>query len=105
MSSERGKRYWREWVIKQGQSGQNAMSFCKEHGLSVMSFYKWRAYFRNESNVQAPVLAGFAKIKIATHDSEKNIQSSGMIRVRITEFEIKSIGHLQELLRGAAGGC
>jgi putative transposase len=32
-------------ILKQAEAGTPAPDLCREHGMSVASFYKWRAKF------------------------------------------------------------
>ena len=32
-------------ILKQGEAGSPAPELCREHGISVATFYKWRAKF------------------------------------------------------------
>jgi hypothetical protein len=44
------RKYWSKLIAEQQASGQKALPFCREHGLSQYSFYKWRERLR-QSNV------------------------------------------------------
>ena len=32
-------------ILKQAQAGMPAPELCREHGISIASFYKWRAKY------------------------------------------------------------
>jgi len=32
-------------ILKQAQAGMSAPELCREHGISIASFYKWRAKY------------------------------------------------------------
>ena len=63
----RTRSEWRDLIEQQKQSELNAVSFCKERGLSINNFYKWQAVFKKEA-------AGFSRIPV------KRASVSGSIR-------------------------
>jgi hypothetical protein len=40
--------YWRRLIEEQAGSGQNVTSFCRERGVSDVSFYTWRKRLKHE---------------------------------------------------------
>lgn len=36
------RKYWSKLIAEQQASGQKALPFCRERGISQYSFYKWR---------------------------------------------------------------
>jgi transposase-like protein len=41
-AQEERRRYWRQRIAQQEQSGQSVRAFCQQHGTSEPSFYQWR---------------------------------------------------------------
>ena len=42
MPSSRGVEFWQQHVQAQRQSGSSVTVYCRDHGLSVWGFYRWR---------------------------------------------------------------
>ena len=52
--SRAGRReQWRQRVAAQSGSGLSAAAYCREHGLGVNSFYRWRRIFEAEGGSSA----------------------------------------------------
>ena len=41
-SDKKREQYWREQIEQHGASGQTAVQFCKNAGVSTASFYTWK---------------------------------------------------------------
>ena len=41
-SDKKREQYWRELIERHGASGQTAVQFCKQAGVSTASFYTWK---------------------------------------------------------------
>jgi transposase-like protein len=54
--AETRRKYWRKLIAEQQASGQKALAFCREHGISQYSFYKWRQRLRQGAEPQFAVL-------------------------------------------------
>jgi hypothetical protein len=43
MASDKNRaRFWRELIERHRASGQTAVQFCKQAGVSTASFYTWK---------------------------------------------------------------
>ena len=54
--TETRRKYWRKLIAEQQASGQKALPFCRERGLSPYSFYKWRQRLREGAVPQFALL-------------------------------------------------
>lgn len=58
--TRRSHEAWQEILKQQVQSGLNAAAFCREHGLSTKTFYRWRKALRH---ARAKTPQCFVKVK------------------------------------------
>ena len=61
--AETRRKYWRKLIAEQQASGQKALAFCREHGISQYSFYKWRQRLRQVAEPQ------FAELEVTSATS------------------------------------
>lgn len=77
---------WRKHVEAQGESGFSAAAYCREHGLSRRSFYRWRGIFNAEDGTRSVSGLGgppkacakpatFAEVRVASLDVAVNAAS------------------------------
>ena len=43
------KRYWRDLIGRQRSSGQSIAAFCREAGVSAVSFHEWKRKLRRQT--------------------------------------------------------
>jgi hypothetical protein len=54
--AETRRKYWSKLIAAQQASGQKALPFCRERGISQFSFYKWRQRLRQRAVPQFALL-------------------------------------------------
>jgi transposase-like protein len=54
--AETKRKYWSKLVAEQQASGQKALPFCRERGISPYSFYKWRQRLQQSAATQFALL-------------------------------------------------
>ena len=91
------KTKWQEIIAAQRQSGQSIRNWCEENQISAPSFFYWNKIIREDSLIQAGVMAvteskRFAEITMPNPLSERVSDSSpqvcAVLRVHQTEIEI-----------------
>jgi transposase-like protein len=50
------RKYWSKLIAEHQASGQKALPFCRERGISQYSFYKWRQRLREGAVPQFALL-------------------------------------------------
>ena len=92
------KTKWQEIIAAQRQSGQSIRNWCEENQISAPSFFYWNKIIREDSLIQAGVMAvteskRFAEITMPNPLSERVSDSSSQVcavlRVHQTETEIE----------------
>lgn len=77
---------WCNHVEAQGKSGLSAAAYCREHGVSRRSFYRWRGIFNAEDGTRSASGLGdapkacakpatFAEVRVASLDAAVNAAS------------------------------
>ena len=69
--AESRRKYWRKLIAEQQASGQKALAFCREHGISQYSFYRWRQRLRQGA---VPQFAELEVTQAATASPESTLE-------------------------------
>jgi transposase len=81
---------WREHVGNQARSGLSAAAYCRAHGLTRSSFYRWGRIFRtedaaaggasglDEERAQTPVPPVFAELRVTPTPASAAAETSGV---------------------------
>ena len=87
IDSQDQRSFWQEHIKIQSSSGVSAASYCRTHGLSDLSFYKWRVRLNGR---RPSIRRSFAAVKVSAR-----VSPTPGIRVRVTEFEL--MGGVEDL--------
>ncbi len=80
---EQQRRYWSKLIAEQEGSGEKARPFCRKHGISQWSFYKWRRRLRQTERVEFALLETVPTAS-ATSDSTLELMLRNGERLRIS---------------------
>ena len=93
---------WQGRVRRFAGSGMTLERFCKEEGVSVSSFYRWRSKVGERQTLmqddeQTPA---FRAVRVTPADAMVSIQLSGGARVEVPTANLNAVrAVLSELLR------
>jgi transposase-like protein len=62
------ERYWRGMMQEQRTGGLSVSAFCRERGVSVTSFYKWRRKFAQQTKEQQAISGKTLSGELAARD-------------------------------------
>jgi len=98
--TETRRKYWKKVIAEQEASGQKALPFCRERGLSQYSFYKWRERLR-QSNMAQFALVETAPGATASPDSALELVLRNGERLRIgNQVAAETLRIVLEAVRG-----
>ena len=85
---------WRERLLAQARSGLAMAQFCRQHGLCVKTFYRWRARLGvAQSQPIAPLAPKFLRVQMPARRSAVliAIRLSNGARVSVFDASVISI--------------
>lgn len=77
------KRYWRDLIGRQRSSGQSIAAFCRETGVSAVSFHEWKRKLRRQTlsaHAEAEKTV-FAPVQIMPEQTASSMVLGGRIEV------------------------
>jgi len=69
------ERFWRGMMREQRTGGLSVSAFCRERGVSVTSFYKWRRKFQQQTTEQ-PTSNEVSEEQATRDDARKNLAAA-----------------------------
>lgn len=96
--SEQEKRdYYKAWE----GSGMHKSRFCKERGLSVDEFYRWKKLFRIKPSIEpkqfSPVIVKRAPLQLQPNMTQLELQLPNQAKLSIALRENQLVSFIQEL--------
>ena len=96
MSKRRGLDYWQKHLDAWHQSDLTQGAYCASHGLSVKSFYRWRAKQKESVAVGKPLTLVPVSIGVPAAQDVVRLHSPGGWRI---ELPVAGAAWLGDLLR------
>ena len=58
------RRYWSDLIRRQEHSGKSVAAFCRQHGVTSVSFYQWRRRLANQASQAVSAEVAFVPLPL-----------------------------------------
>lgn len=86
-SSVERRRYWSDLIRRQQRSGKSVAAFCREQGVTAVSFYQWRTRLGRERSQLVPAEVSFVPLPLAqvmpTRSSKFTVRLPNSVQVTV----------------------